>query len=108
MPEMLTFEEQLIRIELEIVRLESEQRSKLAQKQAVTERLAKIDELDAQLKSRPIFQAVTRSLDVAFVPYTQLDGVAAGADVYECVWGLFWCKPVGSVRPAHPGRSDLA
>jgi hypothetical protein len=107
MPEMLTAEEQIIRIELEIMRLESEQRSKLAQKLAVTERLSKIDELDAQLKSRPIFQAVSRSLDVAFVPYTQLDGVAPGADVYDCVWGLFWCKPVGSVAELVPGEVIL-
>lgn len=107
MPEMLTHEEQVIRVELEILRLESEQRSKLAQQRAVAERLDKIDELDAQLKSRPIFQAVSRSLDVAFVPYTQLDGVAPGADVYECVWGLFWCEPVGSVTELVPGEVIL-
>jgi hypothetical protein len=50
---------------------------------------------------------VSRSLDVAFVPYTQIDGVAPGAPVYSCIWGLFLCKPVGTVAELVPGEVIL-
>lgn len=107
MPELITRNEQLVRLELEILRLQSETRSKLAQKRALIERIEKIDELVSQLKNRPIFQATERSLDVAFVPYTQLEGVMPGARVHVCVWGLFFCKDVGSVTKLVPGEVIL-
>jgi len=106
-PELIAHQEEMIRVELEITKLESEKHAKLAQKKAVAARLAKIDELDAQLRGRPIFQAINRSLDVAFVPYTQLDGVEPGAQVYSCIWGLVWCKEVGSVAQLVPGEVIL-
>ncbi len=106
-PEQLTREEQMIRVELDLVRLQSEKRSKAAQRGAISERLATIDELEAQLRGRPISQATSRSLDVAFVPYTQLAGVTAGAEVYSCVWGLFFCHNVGHVAQLVPGEVIL-
>jgi hypothetical protein len=107
MPELITRQEQLIRLELEVSRLESERRSKQALKRAVDDRIAKIDEYAAQLRGRPMFRAIERSVDVAFVPYTQLPGVVAGASVYSCVWGLFLCKPVGTVTEVVPGEVVL-
>lgn len=107
MPELIARNEQLVRLELEILRLQSEQRSKQAQKRALGERIGKIDELAAQLRSRPIFQATEKSLDVAFVPYTQIEGVEPGARVHSCVWGLFFCKDVGSVAELVPGEVIL-
>jgi hypothetical protein len=107
MPELLVREEQLVRLELEILRLHSERHSKEAQRRALGERLSKIDELTTQLRSRPVFQATEKSLDVAFVPYTQLEGVEPGARVLSCVWGLFACKDVGSVSELVPGEVVL-
>lgn len=107
MPELLAREEQLVRLELEILRLNSERRSKEAQRRALEERLSKIDELTTQLRSRPVFQATEMSLDVAFVPYTQLEGVEPGARVLSCVWGLFFCKDVGTVSALVPGEVVL-
>lgn len=107
MPEVLSREEQHVRLELEIVRLESDERAKLAQKRAIAQRLQTIDDLRAELRGRPTFLAVTRSVDVAFVPYTQLDGVEPGAQVYSCLWGLFFCKPVGTVAQLVPGEVIL-
>lgn len=107
MPEIIMREDQLVRLELEIMRLESEKRSKVAERKVLDEKLAKIDELETQLKARPIFRAVEQRMEVAFVPYTQIDGVRQGSDVYECVWGLVHCKPVGKVAEVVPGEVIL-
>jgi hypothetical protein len=104
MPELLSRQEQTIRIDLEVTRLKAEARSKAEQRDGLEGRVARVDELSAQLKARPAFLAADRSLDVAFVPYTQMDGVEPGAHVYSCVWGLFFCKEVGTVKDLVPGE----
>ena len=104
MPELMAHEEQVIRVELEVRRLLSEKRSKLAEHAALTDRVTKLDELAGQLKSRPIYQAAEKSLNVAFVPYSQIDGVESGALVYACTWGLFFCKQVGRIAEMVPGE----
>jgi len=107
MPEMIMREDQIVRVELELLKLEADQRTKLAEHKLVKEKLAKIDEISLHLKGRPLFRAVEKSLDVAFVPYTQIDGMKAGAGVYDCVWGLFNCKQVGTVAEIVPGEVIL-
>ena len=96
--------EQATRIELELLKLNTEVRSKRAEIAVLTDKLAAVDALEGQLRARPIFQAMNRSLDVAFVPYTELEGVSAGGVVYECVWGLLFCEPVGRVGELLPGE----
>jgi hypothetical protein len=107
MPEVMMHEEQMVRVELEIMRLESEQRSKASEKKLLVDKLATLDEVEAQLKTRPIFRAAEKSMDVAFVPYTQINGVRAGATVYDCTWGAFNCKSVGNVAELVPGEVVL-
>jgi hypothetical protein len=104
MPELVTRQEQMIRVDLEIVRIDAERRAKVAQREALVERVAQVDEMVQQIEERPLFQAVERDLELAFVPYTQLPGVAPGAEVHACVWGLFWCHAVGSVSQMVPGE----
>ena len=58
MPEMILREDQMVRVELEGLKLEAEQRTKLAERTLMKGKLAKIDEISAQLKARPIFRAV--------------------------------------------------
>lgn len=107
MPEILMREDQIVRVELEMLKLESESRSKGSERRVVIEKLAKIDELETQLKSRPIFRATEKSLDLAFVPYSQADGVTTGSGVYDCVWGVLRCKAVGTVSEIVPGEVIL-
>ena len=107
MPEQIARDEQLVRIELEMMKLESEQRSKLAEKSVLKEKMALIVDLDRQLKARPVFRALEHSMDVAFVPYTQIDGLRQGANVFDCVWGIFHCRQVGTVAELVPGEVIL-
>lgn len=107
MPEAVAREEQLVRIELEIARLESEQRAKRAAKKVVLAKLAKMDELESQLRGRPLFRATQQSLEVAFVPYTQSENVGPGSTVYDCTWSIFNCRPVGTVSEMIPGEVIL-
>jgi hypothetical protein len=104
MPELVTRQEQMIRVDLEIVRIDAERRAKAAQRDALVERVAQVDEMVQQIEERPLFRALEQDLELAFVPYTQLAGVAPGAQVYTCVWGLFWCRAVGSVSQMVPGE----
>ncbi len=107
-PELMVREDQRIHVQLEEVQLEANKRSKLAEKAALSERMATLDGLASQLKSRPVYQAVEKRLDVAFVPYTQIDGVVTGAPVYSCVWGLLFCEQVGTVSELVAGEIMLA
>lgn len=107
MPEVVMREDQMVRIELELTRIQAELRKKTAEKKLLQDKLAKFDELEGQLKARPIFRAADQSMDVAFVPYTQLEGVREGQAVYDCVWGVFACKQVGRVSEMVPGEVIL-
>jgi hypothetical protein len=104
MPELVTRQEQLIRVELEMVRLDAERRARTAERDALAERIAQIDEMVEQIEERAVFRALERDLELAFVPYTQLGGMQAGAEVFECLWGLVLCRPVGTVAERVPGE----
>lgn len=104
MPEQTARDEQLVRIELETMKLEAEQRSKRAERKVLDEKLRVIVSIEKQLLLRPVFRALDHALDVAFVPYTQIEGLEKGADVYDCVWGIFHCHKVGSVAELVPGE----
>jgi hypothetical protein len=103
-PEVTSHEEQLVRIEMEILRLEADKRTKSAQRNALADRIAKIDDLISQLKNKPFIRAAQGKVDMAFVPYSQLDGVEVGDEVYDCVWGLFMCDAAGAVTEILPGE----
>jgi hypothetical protein len=106
-PEMLMLQDQLVRVTTDILKLRAERRSAIAEKSHLDEELKMIDQLMGQLKERPTFSAADGDLTVAFVPYTQMEGVEKGAKVYDCVWGLFACKPVGQVTKLLPGEVIL-
>jgi hypothetical protein len=103
-PDLLLREEQIVHVEIESIKLDADKRSKLAQRRDLADRIAKMDELRAHLDSRPLYRATRERIDVAFVPYTQLDAVKSDADVYSCVWGLFMCKQVGTVSELVEGE----
>lgn len=107
MPELVAREEQMARIELELMKLEAEQRTKRSERTTLAEKVTRIEELEAQLRARPIYRAAQGRVEASFVPYTQMKGVERGAVVYDCVWGLFRCKAVGTVAELVPGEVVL-
>ena len=103
-PEMLLRDDQLVRIELDTLKLEAEKRAKATERAAIADKIVKMDEIESELRARPVFRALEHPIDVAFVPYTQSEGVAKGQPVYDCIWGVFACKPVGTVAEVVPGE----
>ena len=103
-PEMLAQQDQLVRIKCDLLKLEAERRTKNAEHRHIDEELAKLDELLVQLNKRPIFRAIDASTNVAFIPYSQIDGVSSGGKVYECVLGVISCTQVGRVTEVLPGE----
>ncbi len=104
-PDMVALREDLARTSVERIKAESERRSRAAQKRADEDALARLDELIAQMRKRPVFRAIDNSQTVAFVTYDELRRVSAGASVVRCtVWGFFGCRPVGTVAEVLPGE----
>lgn len=103
-PEMLVQRDQLVRVQCDLLKLEAERRAALSERGHLDAELGKLDELVAQLKSRPVFRATEADTNVAFIPYTQLEGVRAGAPVMDCIWGVVACKPVGKLTDVLPGE----
>jgi hypothetical protein len=103
--DQLSVREQVTRLELELLRVRVDRRIKELQLRSSQEALTRMNELLAQMQERPIFRAVEKSQNVAFVSYKEVDGVAPGAVVYRCkVWGYLDCSEVGKVADVLPGE----
>ncbi|HZH02199.1 MAG TPA: hypothetical protein VEY30_00360, partial [Myxococcaceae bacterium] len=107
MPDVLSHADQKVRIELELLKLEAEKQTKLSTQRALTAKVAQLEALELELKGRPLYRAIQKSLDVAFIPYTQIDGVFEGAAVHKCVFGYFACRAVGRIAEVVPGEVTL-
>jgi hypothetical protein len=107
-PARLASEEQLTRIGLDIIRLESDMQRQVALSRAALDRFGQIDKLVEELMARPVFKALKQQLDLAFVPYSQLDGVTPNSVVYSCRWGVLFCEPVGRVMQLLEGEVNQA
>ncbi len=103
-PEMVMHRDQIVRIGCDILKLEAEKRAAIAERGHLDEELEKLDTLVAQLKGRPVFRATEAETNVAFIPYTQIDGAVRGAPVLDCVWGVVACKKVGKLAELLPGE----
>ena len=104
-PELLAQQNEMVRVRCDIIRLQAERRSKVGERRSLDEELVKLDELLGQLKARPIFRAIEANTNVAFIPYTQIEGVRTGTPIYDCIWGVFACKAVGRVAELLPGEA---
>ena len=103
-PEFATSADRDVRVELEIIKLQAERRSLIAERATAIDGITRMQDIFKQLKDRPIYRAIQARTDVGFVPYTQLEGVQAGADLVECKWILFRCSVVGRVSEVLSGE----
>ena len=104
LPEIAQRAELDTRLEMEVLRLEAERRGLEAARAAGERSLAALHEVMAQIESRPLYRATREHMDVAFVPYEQLEGVQAGARLLQCEAGIFFCRDVGSISAVLPGE----
>ena len=104
MPELAEREEHSARVELEIERLRAEAVGHRALRAVAIDSAANQRELLAELEARPLYRAMTKATDVAFVPYDQLEGVTPGARIMDCTWGVFRCRQVGTILERVPGE----
>jgi hypothetical protein len=104
MPEVAASQERSSRTELELLRLQAERRNLVGMRRVAEQGLARQQELLRELESRPLYRAIHASIDVAFVPYDQLDHVKPGARVMACTWSLILCEHVGTVTEVLPGE----
>jgi hypothetical protein len=104
-PEVLRLEDQRVRLELELHRLQAEEHGKLAQLRAINAQAQRLDELIGHLKDRPLFRAIAKKQTLAFIPYTQLRGIDTSSSIYECkLWSMFFCQYVGHISEVLPGE----
>jgi len=103
-PEVAKFDDDRIRIELDISRLQSEKRAALARQRAATANLEAMDALLRDLETRPLYRAMQADTDLAFVPYEHLQRFGLSDSVYLCAWSIFHCRTVGTVTEIVPGE----
>jgi hypothetical protein len=103
-PEVLKFDEQQIRIELEIGRMQAECRAAESKRRTSLASLESIKKVEEDLRTRPLYRAMTEKTDLAFVPYSQLSGLRSGDLVFRCTWGVILCEHVGTVKEVVPGE----
>jgi hypothetical protein len=103
-PEVLKFDEQQVRIELEIAKMQAERRAAEAKRRNNVTTLESIKNIEDDLRRRPLYRAMTERTDLAFVPYSQMSELSNGDNVFRCIWGVIFCKHVGSVKEIVPGE----
>lgn len=104
MPEVAASQERSSRTELELLRLQAERRNLVGLRRVAEQSVARQEELLHELQSRPLYRALTAAIDVAFVPYDQLDDVKPGSRVMACTWSLILCEDVGVVTEVLAGE----
>jgi predicted nucleic acid-binding Zn-ribbon protein len=104
-PEVSAAHEREVRLELEVSRLEAEKRGLEATMRAAEEGVAHASKLVDEIKGRPLYRILEAPTDVVFVPYSQLEAVAPGAEVLACRLAVFGCRTVGRVQSLVPGEA---
>ncbi len=66
--------------------------------------LTEYDKILGTITLSPYYKAMNEKISIAFVPYSNLQNVKAGAPIYGCSLELIWCREVGSVRQVLDGE----
>jgi hypothetical protein len=99
----------LVRRELEKTRLDKDnkvgERSPLGQqieqqKKLITDEEAVVN----RLAQSPYLKAIESKVTLAFVANQNLRNVKLGTPLYGCIWGLVWCRKVGTVKAVLDGE----
>jgi len=99
----------LVRRELEKARLEKDnvtgRRMPLGQRiESLKLRIKDQDAVVDRLAQSPYLKAIVNKVTLAFVPNQNLRNVKLGTPLYGCMWGLVWCRKVGTVKAVLDGE----
>ena len=98
----LSYEVLKIKREYDMSRLETAKATE--ERKALHASLERHDAILNSIKQSPQLRAADRKADVAFVPYSNFEGVAAGTPVYSCLLEMVWCSEAGKVQAVLPGE----
>lgn len=98
-----TPEQWLVRREVEKAKLEKEnmigRRGPLGQRiESLRLRIKDQEAVVNRLAQSPYLKAIENKVTLVFVPNQNLKNVKIGGPLYGCVWGLVWCRKVGTVK----------
>ena len=104
-----TAEQWLMRRELEKAKLEKEnmngRRGPLGQRiESLKLRIKDQDAVVNRLAQSPYLKAIDNKVTLAFVANQNLKNVKIGGPLYGCLWGLVWCRKVGTVKAVLDGE----
>jgi len=99
----------LVRRELEKAKLERENATgkRVPLGQRVDSLKLRIKDQDAvvnRLAQSPYLKAIENKVTLAFVANQNLKNVKLGSPLYGCMWGLVWCRKVGTVKAVLDGE----
>jgi hypothetical protein len=99
----------LVRRELEKTRLEKDNMSgkRVPLGQRIDSLKLRIKDQDAvvgRLAQSPYLKAIENKVTLAFVANQNLKNIKIGTPLYGCVWGLVWCRKVGTVKAVLDGE----
>lgn len=104
MPEIVQRQDADRHLEVELLLLEGERRGLVAVRDVAARSVENLQAVMDQIELRPVYLATRQPMDVAFVPYQQIDGVSAGSTLLQCTGGIFFCHEVGHIRSMLPGE----
>lgn len=104
-----TAEQWLLRREIERARLDKDnkvgERAPLGQQIEQQKLLIKAqDAVVNRLSQTPYLKAIESKVTLAFVANQNLRNIKLGTPLYGCVWGLVWCRKVGTVKAVLDGE----
>jgi hypothetical protein len=98
----LSYDVLKIKQEYELSRLETQKA--IESREALKSSLERQEKVVDGLKSSPYLRAVDGDANVAFVPYSNMDDVKAGAPLYGCALEMLFCRKVGKIVEVMQGE----
>jgi hypothetical protein len=103
-PELLQLEKALLQLQLELELAQNKQRVLELEERVARDAVAKAERVLMHLRSRPLFRAIESSTDAAFIPYSELSGLAVDDVIFACRWSVFLCRKVGRIAEILAGE----
>jgi hypothetical protein len=99
---VLSYEVLKIKRDYDTSRLETAKATE--ERKALQDSLERHDAILKSIRQSPQLRAADRKADVAFVPYSNFDGLKVGTPVYACAIEMLICHEAGKVQAILPGE----